>query len=94
MGTGTYLGDPDARTDEAVTTAVIYSVAHGWNVIDTGVKVWHVTCVCEGGGGEDNGGHVLGGTRLEHHRHRCGSVGGHMEIVECVCVCVGGGTGE
>ena len=37
MGTGTYLGDPDARTDEAVTTAVIYSVAHGWNVIDTGV---------------------------------------------------------
>eukprot|EP00195_Chlamydomonas_chlamydogama_P005244 CAMPEP_0202907644 /NCGR_PEP_ID=MMETSP1392-20130828/43368_1 /ASSEMBLY_ACC=CAM_ASM_000868 /TAXON_ID=225041 /ORGANISM="Chlamydomonas chlamydogama, Strain SAG 11-48b" /LENGTH=441 /DNA_ID=CAMNT_0049596647 /DNA_START=275 /DNA_END=1600 /DNA_ORIENTATION=- len=35
MGVGTYLGDVDRRTDEQVTTAVIHSVAHGWNIIDT-----------------------------------------------------------
>ena len=36
VGVGTYLGALDARTDEAVAAAVVYSVASGWNVIDTG----------------------------------------------------------
>eukprot|EP00198_Chlamydomonas_reinhardtii_P002917 XP_001692253.1 predicted protein [Chlamydomonas reinhardtii] len=35
VGVGTYLGALDARTDEAVAAAVVYSVASGWNVIDT-----------------------------------------------------------
>lgn len=37
LGVGTYLGDPDQRTDDMVTNAVIYSVMNGWNVIDTGI---------------------------------------------------------
>lgn len=36
MGMGTYLGETDTQTDEAVVDAVLYSVTHGWNVIDTG----------------------------------------------------------
>ncbi|PNH09966.1 hypothetical protein TSOC_003376 [Tetrabaena socialis] len=35
LGVGTYLGEPDSRTDEAVAAALIYSVANGFNVIDT-----------------------------------------------------------
>eukprot|EP00798_Chlamydomonas_sp_ICE-L_P031592 gene31592-6786_t len=35
LGIGTYLGPEDCKTDELVTTAVMYSVSHGWNVIDT-----------------------------------------------------------
>ncbi|PSC72677.1 Aldo keto reductase [Micractinium conductrix] len=36
LGLGTYLGGDDAATDEAVTAAVIQTVAqHRWNVIDT-----------------------------------------------------------
>ncbi|KAG2423763.1 hypothetical protein HXX76_015039 [Chlamydomonas incerta] len=35
LGVGTYLGGLDERTDDAVAAAVIYSVASGWNVIDT-----------------------------------------------------------
>ncbi|GIL60268.1 hypothetical protein Vafri_14898 [Volvox africanus] len=35
LGMGTYLGDMDARTDDAVAAAVIHSVMSGWNVIDT-----------------------------------------------------------
>ncbi|GIL80448.1 hypothetical protein Vretimale_16092 [Volvox reticuliferus] len=35
LGIGTYLGDTDARTDDAVAAAVIHSVMNGWNVIDT-----------------------------------------------------------
>lgn len=35
LGVGTYLGDADSRTDDAVTSAVVYSVVKGWNVIDT-----------------------------------------------------------
>ena len=29
-----YLGDEDAATDERVVSALIWSVARGWNVID------------------------------------------------------------
>jgi hypothetical protein len=36
MGMGTYLGEADSATDEAVVDALLYSVTHGWNVIDTG----------------------------------------------------------
>jgi len=35
MGMGTYLGEPDALTDEAVIAALLYTVTHGWNVVDT-----------------------------------------------------------
>ncbi|GLC52659.1 hypothetical protein PLESTB_000654400 [Pleodorina starrii] len=35
LGVGTYLGDLDSRTDDAVAAAVIHSVVNGWNVIDT-----------------------------------------------------------
>lgn len=35
LGMGTYLGASDADTDEAVTSAVLKSIASGWNVIDT-----------------------------------------------------------
>lgn len=39
LGTGTYLGKDDVKTDDAVTAALLFSVTHGWNVIDTGV-IW------------------------------------------------------
>lgn len=35
LGVGTYLGNNDRQTDEAVSTAIIFSVSHGLNVIDT-----------------------------------------------------------
>ncbi|KAG2500333.1 hypothetical protein HYH03_001909 [Edaphochlamys debaryana] len=35
LGVGTYLGNPDHRTDDLVAAAVIESVLNGWNVIDT-----------------------------------------------------------
>ena len=35
MPTGTYLGNEDEDTDEQVASAVIKTVAHGCNVIDT-----------------------------------------------------------
>lgn len=35
LGTGTYLGDANPATDEAVVTAIIYAATHGWNIIDT-----------------------------------------------------------
>lgn len=41
LGTGTHLGDLDTRTDEAVESAIIYSVTHGWNVIDTASSFRH-----------------------------------------------------
>lgn len=41
LGTGTYLGEADAETDEAVLRAVLHAVTHGWNVIDTGgLRLW------------------------------------------------------
>jgi hypothetical protein len=36
LGMGTYLGELDDATDEAMVAAVLYSVSHGWNVVDTG----------------------------------------------------------
>jgi hypothetical protein len=36
LGVGTYLGADDEGTDEAQLCALLYSVTHGWNVIDTG----------------------------------------------------------
>ncbi|KAJ9521686.1 hypothetical protein QJQ45_015390, partial [Haematococcus lacustris] len=36
LGVGTYLGEGDEATDEASVAALLYSVTHGWNVIDTG----------------------------------------------------------
>ena len=38
VGIGTYLGDPDSRTDELVTKAVTQSVLSGINVIDTAIN--------------------------------------------------------
>ncbi|MHA7734897.1 aldo/keto reductase [Nitrosopumilus sp. S6] len=38
VGIGTYLGDPDARTDELVTNAVKQSVLSGVNVLDTAIN--------------------------------------------------------
>ncbi len=38
VGIGTYLGDPDARTDELVTSAVKQSIQSGINVIDTAIN--------------------------------------------------------
>ncbi|KAL6755522.1 hypothetical protein V8C86DRAFT_2676453 [Haematococcus lacustris] len=35
LGVGTYLGEGDEATDEASVAALLYSVTHGWNVIDT-----------------------------------------------------------
>eukprot|EP00879_Flechtneria_rotunda_P016525 GHRR01017294.1.p1 GENE.GHRR01017294.1~~GHRR01017294.1.p1 ORF type:complete len:503 (+),score=147.23 GHRR01017294.1:667-2175(+) len=35
LGLGTYLGAVDDATDEQVLAALMYSVARGWNVIDT-----------------------------------------------------------
>ncbi len=39
LGVGTYLGEADGATDEAVVTALLYTLSHGWNVIDTGALV-------------------------------------------------------
>jgi len=38
VGIGTYLGEPDAKTDELVTSAVKQSVSSGINVIDTAIN--------------------------------------------------------
>ena len=38
VGVGTYLGEPDAPTDELVKQAVIASVKGGINVIDTAIN--------------------------------------------------------
>ncbi|QLH07972.1 aldo/keto reductase [Nitrosopumilus ureiphilus] len=38
VGIGTYLGDPDSRTDELVTNAVKQSILSGVNVIDTAIN--------------------------------------------------------
>ena len=38
VGIGTYLGDPDNKTDELVTSAVKQSVESGINVIDTAIN--------------------------------------------------------
>ena len=38
VGVGTYLGDPDSRTDDLVTNAVKQSVSSGVNVIDTAIN--------------------------------------------------------
>ena len=38
VGIGTYLGDPDNKTDELVTNAVKQSINSGINVIDTAIN--------------------------------------------------------
>ena len=38
VGIGTYLGDPDNKTDELVTSAVKQSIESGINVIDTAIN--------------------------------------------------------
>jgi len=38
VGIGTYLGDPDSKTDELVTNAVKQTVQSGINVIDTAIN--------------------------------------------------------
>ena len=38
VGIGTYLGDPDAKTDELVTSAVKQSILSGINVVDTAIN--------------------------------------------------------
>ncbi len=38
VGIGTYLGDPDTRTDELVTNAVKQSILSGVNVVDTAIN--------------------------------------------------------
>ena len=38
VGIGTYLGDPDSRTDELVTNAVKQSITSGINVVDTAIN--------------------------------------------------------
>jgi len=38
VGIGTYLGDPDAKTDELVTNAVKQSILSGINVVDTAIN--------------------------------------------------------
>ena len=38
VGIGTYLGDPDSRTDELVTSAVKQSISSGINVVDTAIN--------------------------------------------------------
>ena len=38
VGIGTYLGDPDARTDDLVTNAVKQSITSGINVVDTAIN--------------------------------------------------------
>lgn len=54
MGMGTYLGDTSVQTDEAVVDALLYSVTHGWNVIDTGALTgvdWLYVLLQGGGAG-------------------------------------------
>ena len=38
VGIGTYLGDPDSKTDELVTNAVKQSITSGINVVDTAIN--------------------------------------------------------
>src|SRR5437879_9440302 len=38
IGIGTYLGEPDARTDQAYTDAAIAAVTGGINVIDSAIN--------------------------------------------------------
>jgi aryl-alcohol dehydrogenase-like predicted oxidoreductase len=38
IGVGTYLGDPDARTDQSYTDAVVAAVEAGANVIDSAIN--------------------------------------------------------
>ncbi|GAC1663346.1 MAG: aldo/keto reductase [Candidatus Acidiferrum sp.] len=38
LGIGTYLGKPDAKTDESYTNAIISAVENGINVIDTAIN--------------------------------------------------------
>jgi aryl-alcohol dehydrogenase-like predicted oxidoreductase len=38
LGIGTYLGEPDARTDQAYTDAIVTSVEAGANVIDSAIN--------------------------------------------------------
>ena len=38
VGIGTYLGDPDSRTDQLVTNAVMQSILSGVNVVDTAIN--------------------------------------------------------
>jgi len=38
LGIGTYLGEPDARTDEAYTAAIVAAVESGANVIDSAIN--------------------------------------------------------
>ena len=38
VGMGTYLGDPDSKTDDLVTSAVKQSIISGINVIDTAIN--------------------------------------------------------
>ena len=38
VGVGTYLGDPDSKTDDLVTNAVKQSITSGINVIDTAIN--------------------------------------------------------
>jgi aryl-alcohol dehydrogenase-like predicted oxidoreductase len=38
LGIGTYLGEPDARTDQSYTEAIVEAVESGVNVIDTAIN--------------------------------------------------------
>src|SRR5258706_10644449 len=38
IGVGTYLGEPDARTDQAYTDAIVAAVESGANVIDSAIN--------------------------------------------------------
>src|SRR6266851_7070987 len=38
IGIGTYLGEPDARTDQAYTDAIVAAVEAGANVIDSAIN--------------------------------------------------------
>src|SRR6266700_2374658 len=38
LGIGTYLGEPDARTDQAYTDAIVAAVEAGTNVIDSAIN--------------------------------------------------------
>jgi aryl-alcohol dehydrogenase-like predicted oxidoreductase len=38
LGVGTYLGEPDARTDQAYTAAIVAAVEAGANVIDSAIN--------------------------------------------------------
>src|SRR3981081_4847364 len=38
IGIGTYLGEPDARTDQAYTDAIVAAVEAGTNVIDSAIN--------------------------------------------------------